>query len=163
MQSDSVHSWLHAPPEKSVVPPVETKTQLLPFEQLTWEDFERLCYRLARNEAYVEHCQLYGNRGNEQEGIDIFTRVLGSEKYKVHQCKREKDFGPAKIKSAVEEFLKGEWVAKSDAFILCTQESLRAKARADELVRQADALKLHSITLLSWDAEELSLKLKSLP
>jgi hypothetical protein len=163
MELQHAPSWLNVPPKRGVTPPVEAKIQVLPFEQLTWEDFERLCYRLAHDEAYVEHCQLYGNRGDEQEGIDIFTRVLGSEKYKVHQCKREKDFGPAKIKSAVEEFAKGEWVSKSDAFILCTQETLRGKARADELERQAVALKPHGVCLVPWDAEELSLKLKSLP
>src|ERR1700683_2612426 len=125
MQSDPLLSWLDVPPTGVVAPPVETRIQILPFESLTWENFERLCYRMANIDASVEHCQLYGNRGDEQGGIDIFTRVLGSEKYRVHQCKREREFGPAKIKSAVETFINGDWLKRSEEFILCTQESLK--------------------------------------
>lgn len=161
-KSDSI-SWLDTPASGLNTFPTETRIQTLPFEQLTWEDFERLCYRLARAEADVEHCQLYGNRGDKQEGIDIFARVLGSEKYRVYQCKREVDFGPAKIKSAVSEFINGDWFKKSDAFILCTQESLRSQQRSDELEKQAGILKPDGITLIPWDAEELSSRLKSRP
>jgi len=67
----SIPSWLETPPLSLIKPPVTTRLQELPLGELSWEDFERLCLRLARLEANVEHCQLYGERGQKQEGIDL--------------------------------------------------------------------------------------------
>jgi hypothetical protein len=39
------------------VGPVITRLQALPFDRLTWENFERLCFRVVQREADVEHCQ----------------------------------------------------------------------------------------------------------
>jgi hypothetical protein len=80
-----------------------------------------------------------------------------------YQCKREKNFGPSKIKAAVEEFLKGQWASRTDRLILCTQESLEPKAKAKEFENQAEALRQRGITLLSWDERQLSIRLKGLP
>jgi hypothetical protein len=70
---------LETPAAGPVAPPVKTRHQELPFEKLTWEDFERLCLRLARRDGDVEHCQLYGVRGQSQEGIDLWlsSRKVG--------------------------------------------------------------------------------------
>src|SRR6186997_122867 len=86
----AIPTWLLTPPSGRVVRPVETRKQELPFDQLAWEDFERLCLRLARKEAGVEHCQLYGTRGQDQGGIDLYARQISGRKYRVYQCKREK-------------------------------------------------------------------------
>lgn len=159
----STPSWLETPPRSRVEPPIRTRLQELPFGELTWEDFERLCLRLARLEANVEHCQLYGVRGQEQEGIDLYARHKFSEKYTVFQCKRVNDFGPAKIQEAVSKFLEGTWVSKTETFVLCTKEGLRTKERADEFEAQSALLKEEGIALLPWDSHELSVKLKDLP
>jgi hypothetical protein len=63
---------LQTPPTSHIMPLVTTRAQELPFGSLAWEDFERLCLRLASREARVEHCQLYGIRGQEQ-GESTFT------------------------------------------------------------------------------------------
>jgi energy-coupling factor transporter ATP-binding protein EcfA2 len=156
-------SWLQTPPSSHVVPPVSTRAQELPFGSLSWENFERLCLRLASRAARVEHCQLYGIRGQDQEGIDLYARPSFGAKYRVYQCKKEKTFGPAKIKTAVEKFLKGKWIEKTDTFVLCTQESLEPTALAEELERQTSALREKGITLLTWDNRQLSIALKQLP
>jgi energy-coupling factor transporter ATP-binding protein EcfA2 len=150
------------PPSKGVRPPVSSNLQELPFEELTWENFEKLCVRLARLEGNVEHCQRYGVQGDEQEGIDLYARQKSST-YRVYQCKNEKGFGPKKIEEAVTEFLEGDWLTKTDTFVLCTRESLAPVARAKELEKQATKLKSQGITLIPWDRAELSLKLKGLP
>lgn len=116
-----------------------------------------------RLEANVEHCQLYGKPGQRQEGIDLYARQKFAEKYRVYQCKRVQGFGPARIADAVSHFLAGEWINKSDTFVLCTTESLRSKDRADEFENQSTLLRERGITLLPWDSGELSIKLKSLP
>jgi hypothetical protein len=157
-------AWLYTPPSSQVgLPPVETRVQILPFSQLSWQNFEKMCLRLVRIEANIERCRLYGVSGSEQGGIDIYARFSSSDKYRVYQCKNEANFGPAKIRSAVKEFIEGDWVEKSDIFVLCTRESLRLTDRTRELETQTSLLKTKNVSLLAWDDEELSLRLKSQP
>lgn len=120
-----IPEYLTKPADGVVSPPALTRPQELPFGKLTWDNFERLCFRLATKEARIEHCQLYGVPGQNQQGIDIYAKLQGASKYTVYQCKREKNFGPPKIRKAIEKFLSGEWPAKSERFVLCTKESLR--------------------------------------
>lgn len=158
------NSWLNTPPSGVPTQPTQTRPQVLPFETLHWQDFEKLCYRIIKLESGVEYCKTYGSQGSTQSGIDIFARTNSSSKYKVYQCKNEANFGPAKIKSAVEEFLDGEWIDKSEEFILCTQESLSSTTdRADMLEAQDKVLKAKGVRLISWDNQELSTKLKLYP
>lgn len=164
MNEDStIPSWLETSPSSNVPPPTDTKKQELPFHELSWEDFEKLCLRIVRNEANIEHCQLYGERGQNQEGIDLYARQKQSDKFSVYQCKRQKDFGPAKIEAAVKKFLEGEWINKTATLFLCTMESLTRKDRADKLEEQNKILNEKGINLIPWDSNELSLKLKKLP
>src|SRR3954466_8204501 len=93
---DRPGSWLQAPPYLQVPPrgpfpspPVATRPQTLPFHDLAWEDFERLCLRLLQRSTDIAHLEvrrtgpvtrLYGSRGQEQAGIDVYSRdplVLG--------------------------------------------------------------------------------------
>ncbi|MED2918694.1 NACHT domain-containing protein [Bacillus thuringiensis] len=161
-QSDVIPSWLETPSKTIIDPPVDTKIQELPFDELEWEDFERLCLRLVRLEGNVEHCQLYGTRGQAQEGIDLYAR-RANEKYFVYQCKRVKNFGPAAIKAAVKKFLEGKWANKTDTFILCTSESMVPTECADEIEAQREVLNKEGIKFISWDKVTLSSKLKDLP
>jgi hypothetical protein len=68
-------------------PPVITRVQVLPFGELTWENFERLCYRLAGSAERVEYVARYGRSGQAQQGIDLFARMANG-KYEVWQAKR---------------------------------------------------------------------------
>src|SRR5712692_7876128 len=94
----AVPAYLNTPPRTQVNPPVVTRAQELPFSELDWEDFERLCLRLVRSEAEVLHCQLYGTPGQKQEGIDLYAKLAAGNEFRVYQCKRENDFGAAKIR-----------------------------------------------------------------
>ena len=158
-------SWLEEAPSATslVSPPVNTRKQDLPFHELLWEDFEKLCVRLVKLEANVEHCQLYGVRGQRQEGIDLYARKKDSDKYWAYQCKREKSFDPTKIEAAVTKFLEGEWVDKTEIFVLCTTESLVRTERAEKLEEQKDLLQKKGIVFISWDCNTLSERLKKLP
>lgn len=165
LSESSIPSWLELPPPSGIEnPPVQTRLQELPFDQLTWENLERLCLRLVRLEAEVEHCQLYGTRGQDQGGIDLYARAALDEKYTVYQCKRVRGFGPAQIEEAVSTFLGGEeWPEKTKTFVLCTSESLVSTDRADELEEQRAILESKGIGLVSWDKNALEVKLKNLP
>ena len=156
-------SRLYIPPSTAIQLPVETRLQTLPFGQLRWQDFERLCHRLVRLESAVEYSKPYGEPGEAQAGIDIFARLAGSAKYRVYQCKNEQNFGPAKIKSAVVEFIEGEWRQKSELFVLCTRESLQSTARAEAVEAQAKDLRRYGVSFQPWDSKELCSRLKSHP
>ena len=156
-------SRLYVPSSSAVQPPVETQIQTLPFDQLSWQNFERLCFRLVGTESTVEYCQQYGVPGETQSGIDIFARINSAAKYRVYQCKNERDFGPAKIRRAVTKFIGGEWRDKSSVFVLCTQESMQLTTRAQEIEAQAEILSRYDVSFQPWDRVELSHRLRAHP
>lgn len=158
-----IPTYLTTPASSNILPPVTTSGQELPFGELAWEDFEKLCLRLARAESDIEHCQLYGTRGQDQFGIDIYARLRNAKGYVVYQCKRVENFGPADIKDAVKKFLSGEWAQKASTLVLCTSESLVPRTRANELEKQTRELKDKGVSLIPWDADQLSLMLKDYP
>jgi restriction endonuclease len=139
------------------------RVQELPLEQLRWEDFERLCARLVRYEADIEHCQRYGERGQKQQGIDIFGRHRGGGSYTLYQCKRVQSFGPAAIKDAVDEFMKGTWFSRATKFVLCISESEVPTKHADTIEEQARRLAERNIVFEVWDRERISELLKAHP
>ncbi|MGG4128094.1 tetratricopeptide repeat protein [Paenibacillus illinoisensis] len=149
--------------QTSIKPPVETKIQQLPFSKLTWENFENLCLKLILTDSKIIHCQSYGERGQDQSGIDIYSQEKFHTTYKVFQCKRVKNFGPEKVKEAVAKFLKNDWVDKTDTFVLCISESMVSKVRADEIENQRMILRNYKIELEIWDSHKLSQKLKGNP
>ena len=163
MPLQSIPNWLYNPPSPQITPPTQTRLQMLPFEQISWKDFERMCLRLARLEGDVEHAQCYGEQGDDQDGIDLFARTIASSKYRVYQCKNEAGFGPAKIAEAVDVFLAGEWAQRSEQFILCTREPLESRLRSEAVRVQSERLRDLQVELVIWDASALSEKLKDLP
>jgi energy-coupling factor transporter ATP-binding protein EcfA2 len=143
--------------------PVQTRVQRLPFRELQWQDFERLCLRLARRDTDPEDCRFYGTQGDDQQGIDLLGRVRGSDERYVYQCKREKKFGPANIRAAVDRFLTGRWRAEATSLYLCTSDDLRNRQRIDEIDTQRTSLKQQGIRFVAWDAEELDEQLRAHP
>jgi len=73
-------------------PPGQTRTQLLPLHSLSWENFERLCCRLAARSGDVADCRRYGISGQNQQGIDLYIRHSSRPSYSVWQCKRHETF-----------------------------------------------------------------------
>lgn len=68
-------SRLRLPPDSPPrTPPTETLVQGLRFEELTFEDFERLCVRLVEQGGDIETVRVYGTRGQDQQGIDLYAR-----------------------------------------------------------------------------------------
>lgn len=88
LELDTVPIALLLPPALDVAPPVVTKLQVLPCHELSWQNFERLCVRLASLDGDIDHCQLYGTSGQNQHGIDLYARGKLTNKYRAYQCKR---------------------------------------------------------------------------
>ena len=149
-----------APPD-SVVPfaPVVTRGQRLPFEQLSWQNFERLLYRMANAESRVEHCSTYGRQGQGQQGIDIFAR-LRTGRYVCWQAKNHSSFSASKLKDAISVFLAGTWRDRTERFVLCVQAGLDDTTIQEEIESQANRLRSAGIVLQCLDGLQLTEKLK---
>ena len=147
------------PPPITVV----TSLQSLPFGNLRWDDFEKLCLRLARSDHEIDDARRYGIPGQDQYGIDLFARRTGTGGYTVYQCKKVERFGPADIGAAVDKFLEGPWVAQADRFVLCTSHSLAPIQLADGLKTEKERMAGHGVVLTTWDADELDILMKDHP
>lgn len=153
---DPVPTWLEVPPTTDIAPPVDTLAVSLPISKLTWEDFERLCLRLARVQSDVVGARMYGTPGQSQGGIDLFAHLSESEKYRVYQCKRVKSLEPSLIVAAVDKFLEGSWAERATELVLCSSDELRTAEREEAFETQRKRLKECGITLLPWMAQEVS-------
>src|SRR3954464_14946824 len=108
---DGVPDLLESPPEGFFPdPPVDTAEQRLPFDQLTWMNFERLCVRLVRREGTPEHVTQYGTPGQSDHGVDIYSRLCDGS-YATYQCKQYERFTESDIDKAVGTFEAGKWRA----------------------------------------------------
>ena len=163
MNSNQQAISIQAPPDR--VPekaPVSTVAQVLPFGELTWENFERLCHRLASKDSEVEHSARYGIAGQAQQGIDIFARKKNG-KYDTWQAKRYTSYSPNNLRTAVSAFVKGNWVDKSETLFIAVQASLSNTKIQDEIETQTAILKEKSISLVVLGGEELSECLRNYP
>ena len=163
INSEEVLPALNAPPDQVPArPPVETVTAILPFGELTWENFERLCYRLSGQGDQVEHSSRYGRAGQAQQGIDIYVRKSNG-KYDVWQAKRYEHYSVSELKTAVNAFMEGSWPDKTEYFYIAVQASISDTKIQDEVERQASILKAKGVTLIALGGEELSERLHAHP
>ena len=143
-------------------PPVETRTTELPCDQLSWENFERLVFRLARKNSDVVYCARYGRSGQSQGGIDIYARLSGGG-HVCWQARNRKDVSASDITKAVDDFLKGTWAASSERFVLCVRASLADTGLQDTIEKQAALLLDKDIVFEALDGAQLSAQLRSHP
>ncbi|BDF93819.1 hypothetical protein [Pseudoalteromonas sp. KAN5] len=158
----SIPEYLYTIPN-GIEPPVQSQLQELPFNSLTWENFERLILRFVEQVKSVEHCHLYGKAGQKQEGIDLFARVHSEVEYSVYQCKRYKTYTVANLKAAISTFIAGEWINKTNHFYICTSSDLSEKKISDEIEIQRAKLKELGIELHILDKIKLSNEFKKMP
>ncbi len=163
IELDHVPIDLEIPPRIATAPPVVTLIQTLPLNDLSWENFERLCVRVVRLHGDVEYCSLYGTKGQRQHGIDLYTRAKASDKYHAYQCKRCEEFTVADLKSAVDKFRKGKWFKRCSHFFLCTSTSSVSIQLSDEYERKRKDLLADGIDFVIWDREQISMQLKTQP
>lgn len=158
-----VPDYLQELPDSLVnTPPVETRSPLLPYDQLSWRDFERLVFRLARENADVEYCAPFGRPGQAQDGIDVYARLSGGG-YVCWQARNRKDVTASDIKEAVDEFLKGRWAASARQFVFCVRASLVDTVLQCAIEAQAARLREEGIVFEGVDGIQLSEKLRSHP
>lgn len=163
MNAESVGFGLNSPPDGVPAnPPVVTASSTLPFGDLTWENFERLCNRLAGLDDHVEFHTRYGRSGQCQQGIDIYARKR-SGKYDVWQAKRYATFSDSDLKKAVDAFMDNQWCDKTESLYLVVQASLNDVKLQNEAETQAKRLKAKGITFIPLGGDVLSDRLRSHP
>jgi hypothetical protein len=149
----NLEDLLHGPPARDEIePPVISRPQVLPFNGLSWENFERLCTRLIATGGEVVDCHRYGRRGDPQAGIDILAHRRtpeGALERWGYQCKRWQAMTTSDLRCIVDEF-----ACPADRYVVLI--SLEASADLRQVVADLPHVDL-------WDAEDLSSRLKDRP
>jgi hypothetical protein len=164
-EGEGAPTWLETPVTDvpALKPPVDTRAQLLPLNDLTWEHFERLCLRYVRAQSFVVRAQLYGVKGQKQHGIDLYVRLADPLRYEVYQCKRLASFTAADVKKAADTFLAGKWHDKSKAFRIMTSHPIEDTKIGDAIEAAAKRLEALDITFEVIGQERFSEWLKDQP
>jgi hypothetical protein len=140
-----------APSSIGIKPPVQARLQDLPFNELSWEQFEALCAALVQANPLTIDCHLYGIQGDYQQGIDVVATQRGAkgDETWAYQCKRYKEYTPGKLKEAV-----GKMTYPADYYVLMLSIPATAALRqvADE-----------KPNIFLWDAKDIARKLKNYP
>ena len=151
------------PPDRVVdTSPVISRVTELPFESLSWENFEKLVFRLVLKEADVEYCARYGRSGQRQEGVDVYGRLRGG-RYICWQARNRKAISPADIASAVDDFSDGDWAAKSERFVLSTRANLADTQLQTAIETCADQLREKNIVFEAVDGIQLTERVRDHP
>lgn len=87
--------------ESGQVRPVRPLVTRLPVASLTSEDFERFCRDFIGMRHRGAEVYRYGGPGEAQDGIDLVAELLDGTVVG-YQCKRVKQFGPKKLRTAVD-------------------------------------------------------------
>ena len=176
---NTAQAWLWTPPdEQPSQRPVVTKATALPLLDLSWRNVERLFVQLLAGQASVVRTKLYGTAGQEQEGIDVYARLLPPSRstadeatdtltaqrlYAVLQSRRVQKLSPNDITSAVDDFLAGSWPASTRTFYYATTFDL-TDTRLDGALRAAEQrLAAEGITFIPWGAEDIFTMLRRRP
>jgi|CXWK01.1.fsa_nt_gi hypothetical protein len=156
----SIGSPLNGMPSALSSAPVIGKLELLPFDSLSWEDFERLQWRVMRDVEGLRHAQLYGDRGQAQHGLDVVALAPDGTGLAL-QSKRTRRFGPAELMAAVKKFRTTERPFSIDRLVIGVASTIRSTRVVEELANQRKTLQ--PIGLELWDAQELSYLLRDRP
>ncbi|WP_455813740.1 NACHT domain-containing protein [Pseudomonas graminis] len=141
---------------------VRSVTMTLPFAELTWENFEKLCYRLAGKDADVESHSMYGRTGQAQQGIDIFARKRNGQ-YNTWQAKRYKKYTHNDLNGACTTFLSGGWASKTDIFYIAVQCPVDDVNLQDAIEKQAENFRAKNIVLKVLGGHDLCTDLRNHP
>lgn len=139
------------PSPVGITPPVQPRVQDLPFNELSWEQFESLCAALIEAQPVSTDCHLYGVHGDDQRGIDIVATQRGPEGEETwaYQCKQYKEYTPGKLKEAL-----ANMVYPADYYVLML--SIPATARLRQIAEEESNVFL-------WDSKDIARKLKNYP
>ena len=153
-------SSLNSTPSAPAPAPVIGKLESLPFNALSWEDFERLQWRVMRDVEGLRHAQLYGDRGQAQFGLDIVALAPDGTGVAL-QSKKYIRFGSSELKAAVKKFRTTQRPFPIDRLIIGVARTVRSTGAVETLAVLRKELRPVGLEL--WDAQELSYLLRGRP
>lgn len=143
--------------------PITSTKDELRINELSWQNFERMCRDLLENEyPSLLNPRLYLSQGHRQYGIDIrgFDPQDGKSIYV--QCKQVKKFSAKDISEAVSLFEQGKFIGTAKTFILCVRAKINEKYE-DTLSEVENRLNERKIKFEIWDEKRLNVLLKNYP
>ncbi len=146
-----------------MMPPGIRPGQLPPFHLLGEYTFQDLCRDLLSMQPGIGTCEVYGVRGESQDGIDLLARREQGDAIEVAQCKCYEQFRPRDIRAASDEFFAhwGRWSQENvKRFILFVAGDVSHRQRQDEISRQRQRFAELGITYEVWSASALRNKLR---
>jgi hypothetical protein len=149
---------LMAPPSGPKPSLVDPEPRLLSTQELEWPDFERLVFRMAREDG-ATNAYLYGNRGQAQRGIDIID-LPSTRRPTVYQAKRQQGFSTGDLKDAVDRYAEDSHLdaQRIVVAVACEAHSTRVLDRLKELQDSHEGLRIEL-----WDRFAISERLRESP
>ena len=135
--------------KNSVEPTTVSFDQELPLASLYPDSFERFCLDFLAS-YYQGQARVHpaGKTGHKQYGIDIEALFADGALF-TFQCKRETQFGPAKVRAAIE----AQTFEAKEKFILLSRV---ASPEARNEIRPVTGWEI-------WDQADISLRFRTLP
>jgi tetratricopeptide (TPR) repeat protein len=121
-----------------------------------------MCRDLFDAEAGIRQCEEYGTNGQSQRGIDLIA-CRNDDGLELGQCKCEREFPPAKIRAASDEFLEywDFWRERNvTRFIVFVASEVKQTQRQEEIQRQKTHFQSLGITYELWPATKIANKLR---
>lgn len=150
------------PLKKKTLSPRVNRSDPPPFWEMDEYKFQDLCCALLHEEPDIAHCNVYGTRGQKQDGIDLLAHRTGGQDVDVGQCKCYKEFQPAQIEGASNEFFDHllYWQSRNiRRFILLVACELRTRQRQNKVLDQKKEFSDRGLEYEAWDGRTLVTKL----
>lgn len=141
----------------SVRPPTVTSPPELPFRDLYWKTFERLCQDIVRDHGF-EDVHRYGIQGQSEDGVD-FVGVSPEGVRTAFQARQVASLSGADLKAAVRAYAEGRFAPpETNAFVVCLSVEGN-ESKLQQALREAQQTALFRISL--WDSPELTHRLRT--
>ena len=152
LEQRPLDSYLAEPVTNVVSPPATATPELLPFDQRSPQDFERICVVVAKEVDGLRDVRLYGVPGQRQDGIDLVGWDTDGQAV-VYQARRWATFYERDLRKAVDDYASGGRAFSAKRFVVCVSSSARRTEIIDELARQQ---KSRDFDVDLYDQERLS-------
>ncbi|MHC5739507.1 HTH domain-containing protein [Nostoc sp.] len=136
------------------------------FYELDEYAFQDLCCDLFSEQPRIATCDVYGKRGQKQDGIDLLAHCDDGISTEVGQCKCYEDFPPRKIIEASDEFFQhiDYWLnRKVRRFILFVGCDLSQTQRQKQIEIEKQRFACFNIQYEVWSASTIRQKLAPHP
>lgn len=137
-----------------------------PLHELGEYPFQDLCRDLLDGEPEIAVCEVYGVRGQAQDGIDLIAHRNNGSEIEVGQRKCYRKYTATQVKKASDEFL-GHWKRWSEEgvkrFILFVACDLNDRECQDQILREKKRFAEFGISSEVWSSFKIRSKLRPYP